>query len=115
MDEQRHEHDGAEPRSLEQLLLAGIGWVSLGAEAVDQLADELAGKVGIERDRMREAVRDTVAHWRAEADRVGTRGSDATDRALHRLGLARREEVDDLALLVAQLEHRVKLLERSGT
>ena len=29
-----------------------------------------------------------------------------------RAGLARREEVEDLALRVAQLEHRLRLLER---
>jgi hypothetical protein len=30
---------------------------------------------------------------------------------MRRLGLVRREEADDLALRVAQLEHRVRLLE----
>jgi hypothetical protein len=34
------------------------------------------------------------------------------ERALGRAGLARREEVEDLALRVAQLEHRLRLLER---
>jgi polyhydroxyalkanoate synthesis regulator phasin len=34
------------------------------------------------------------------------------ERALAKAGLARREEVEDLALRVAQLEHRLRLLER---
>ncbi len=99
------------PRSLEQLLLAGLGWLSLTAEAADDVADDLAHRVGVERDTMRGAVRDTLASWRTEAERLGSLPSDASDKALKRLGLVRREEADDLALRVAQLEHRVRLLE----
>jgi polyhydroxyalkanoate synthesis regulator phasin len=102
----------AEPRTLEQLLLAGLGWASLTAEAVDDVADDLARRVGIERDTMREAVRDLVAGWRTEADRLGSVPADASAKAVRRLGLVRREEADDLALRVAQLEHRVRLLEK---
>src|SRR6187549_3050055 len=101
------ESGAAEPRTFEQLLLAGFGWLSLTAEA----ADDVARRVGIERDAMRNAVRDAVASWRAEAERLGSVPSDASDRAMRRLGVVRREEADDLALRVAQLEHRVRLLE----
>ncbi len=101
----------AEPRTFEQLLLAGFGWLSLTAEAADDVADDLARRVGIEREAMRNAVRDAVASWRAEAERLGAMPSDASDKALRRLGVVRREEADDLALRVAQLEHRVRLLE----
>ena len=62
----------AEPRTFEQLLLAGFGWLSLTAEAADDVADDLARRVGIERDAMRNAVRDAVASWRAEAERIGS-------------------------------------------
>lgn len=86
--------------------------MSLTADAADDVADDLARRVGIERDLMRSAVRDLVASWRAEADRVGSLPSEATDKALQRLGLVRREEADDLTLRVAQLEHRVRLLEK---
>jgi polyhydroxyalkanoate synthesis regulator phasin len=98
--------------TLEELLLAGIGWASLTAEAADDLADDLARSVGIDRDEMRTAVRDALTGWRREADRLRLRRGDALDRALTRLGLVRREEHEDLALRVAQLEHRIKLLER---
>ncbi len=53
----------------------------------------------------------SVASWRAEAERLGSIPSDASDKAMRRLGVVRREEADDLALRVAQLEHRVRLLE----
>ena len=98
--------------SLQQLLLAGVGWVSEGVEAADGFADELARKVGADREQMRTAVRDTIASWRREAERLGVRGDEVTERALSRLGLARREAIDDLELRVAQLEHRLRLLER---
>ena len=101
----------AEPRTLEQLVMAGIGWFSLTAEAADDLADDLARRVGVERGAMRDAVRDTITSWRSEAERIGTLPTEASDKALRRLGLVRREEADDLALRLAQLEHRVRLLE----
>jgi polyhydroxyalkanoate synthesis regulator phasin len=115
MEEPTHEANGAgtaAPRSLEQLLLAGIGWVSIGAEAADELADEIARRVGANRNEMRNAVRDTVSSWRHDVDRIGNLRSEVGERALQRLGLVRREEVDDLALRIAQLEHRMRLLER---
>jgi polyhydroxyalkanoate synthesis regulator phasin len=103
----------ADVRPLSELLLAGIGWATLGVEAADELADDLARRVGVERDEMRSAVRDTIRSWRADAERVGTRRDEAFERVLQKSGLARREEVDDLALRIAQLEHRLRLLERA--
>jgi polyhydroxyalkanoate synthesis regulator phasin len=102
------------PRPLSELLLAAVGWASLGLEAVDELADDLARRLGVERDEMRAAVRDTLASWRAEADRVGGRTDDVLDHALSRAGVARRDDVEELALRVAQLEHRTRLLERDA-
>ena len=84
----------------------------MGLEAADEISDDLARRVGVDRDAMREAVRDTLASWRAEADRLGDRRDEALERGLARAGLARRDEVEDLALRVAQLEHRLRLLER---
>jgi polyhydroxyalkanoate synthesis regulator phasin len=99
------------PRPVSELLLAGLGLATLGFEAVDELSDDLARRVGADRDAMRGAVRDTLAAWRNEAERLGARRDEAIERAFARTGLAKREEVDDLALRVAQLEHRIRLLE----
>ena len=98
-------------RSVSELLLAGIGFATLGLEAADELADDLARRVGVDRDAMRGAVRDTLQAWRAEAERLGVRRDEAFERAYAKAGLVRREEMDDLALRVAQLEHRIRLLE----
>ena len=104
--------EGSEgPRPVSELLLAGIGFATLGVEAADDLADSLARRLGVDRDTMRGAVRDTLQAWRNEADRLGVRRDEAFDRALAKTGLARQEEMEDLALRVAQLEHRIRLLE----
>jgi hypothetical protein len=63
---------------------------------------------------MRSAVHDTVASWRSELERLGDHRDEAVQRGLARAGLARREDVEDLSLRVAQLEHRLRLLERDG-
>jgi polyhydroxyalkanoate synthesis regulator phasin len=98
---------------LETLGLAGIGALALAAERADDLADELARRLGIERDEVGNAVSDVLESWRREAGRVGEHASDAASRVAEELGVASRETVDELALRVAQLEHRLKLLERS--
>ena len=97
---------------MSEILLAGIGLATTSVETMEELADDLARRVGVERDAMRQALRDTVASWRAELEGVGLRRDEAMERALARAWLARREEVEDLALRVAQLEHRLRLLER---
>ena len=103
------------PRPVSELLLAGIGFATMGMEAADELADDLARRVGVDRDAMRGAVRDTIEAWRREAERLGARRDEAIERALAKSGIARREEVDDLSLRVAQLEHRLRLLEHDAT
>jgi polyhydroxyalkanoate synthesis regulator phasin len=108
-------HDTGGPRPVSELLHAGIGFATLGMEAAEELADDLARRVGVDRDAMRAAVRDTIEAWRREAERLGARRDEAIDRVLAKSGIARREEVDDLTLRVAQLEHRLRLLEHDAT
>ena len=97
----------------EQVVLAAVGAVSLTAERVDALADDLAERGGLRRDEARALVRDLAARWRGDSIRATERASSAMQTALKQLGLALREEVEDLELRVAQLEHRVRLLEGS--
>lgn len=97
---------------LEQTLLAALGWAALTVEGIDELADDLARRVGLDRDAMRTALKDTLTAWRHEGERFDARRGDVVDGVVGRLGVAQKAEVDDLALRVAQLEHRLKLLER---
>jgi polyhydroxyalkanoate synthesis regulator phasin len=102
---------GNERGSLETLTLAGLGALALVAQRGDELADELAKRVGVERDELREALADVLASWRREAQRLGDSTGDAAARVSGELGVASREALADLELRVAQLEHRLRLLE----
>jgi polyhydroxyalkanoate synthesis regulator phasin len=61
---------------------------------------------------MRGALADVLDTWRREAQRVGESTGDAASRVATELGVASRERLQELELRVAQLEHRLKLLER---
>jgi polyhydroxyalkanoate synthesis regulator phasin len=96
------------------LTLAGIGALALAAGRADDLADELAHRLGMDREEVRAALSDALESWRREARRIGEHTSDTASRLAEELGVASRETVDELELRVAQLEHRLKLLERGS-
>jgi polyhydroxyalkanoate synthesis regulator phasin len=96
---------------LEQVLLAGLGAASLTKDRVDDLIDSMAERGGISREDARSAVNDVVARWRGDASRVTERAGTNLQGLLRELGLVLRSEHDELELRVAQLEHRLKLLE----
>ena len=105
------EHGARSRGPLETAALAGIGALALASRRVDELADELASRVGVDPDDMRSALTDAVDSWRREARRVGDTTSDAASRLTEELGIATIDAVRELELRVAQLEHRLKLLE----
>jgi polyhydroxyalkanoate synthesis regulator phasin len=97
---------------IETLTLAGFGALALAARRADELAEELASRLGVERDEVREALADVLESWRREARRLGDSTGDAVWRLAEDLGVATGESVRELELRVAQLEHRLRLLER---
>lgn len=95
----------------EQLVYAGLGLLALTAERADRLADELAGLAGVRREEARGAIQELGGRVRGDRVRL-TEGARQTLGSLFReLGLVTRETWDDLELRVAQLEHRLRLLE----
>ena len=94
-----------------RLALALIGAVALTAERADELADTLAAKGGMSRDEVRGWIDDATTRWRGDAVRVGERAGETLHGVLRELGLVTREEWDELELRVAQLEHRLRLVE----
>jgi polyhydroxyalkanoate synthesis regulator phasin len=102
----------AEPAdALERLALAVVGAVALTAERLDELAGDLSERGGMRRDEARQLLEDSVTRWRGDATRLGERASESLAGVLRQLGLVTRDELEELELRVAQLEHRLRLVE----
>jgi len=97
--------------TLKRLALAVVGAVALTADRADELADMLAERGGLSRDEVRGWIDDATTRWRGDAVRVGERAGATFHGALRELGLVTRDEWDELELRVAQLEHRLRLVE----
>ena len=102
------------PRELaERLGLAAIGAVVLTADRMDELASELAERGAIKRDDARQLLEDATARWRSETSRMVDWTGDGLQGLFVQLGLVSREEYEELELRLAQLEHRLRLVERA--
>jgi polyhydroxyalkanoate synthesis regulator phasin len=100
------------PRELaERLGLAAVGAVVLTAERIDELAGELAERGGMRRDEARRVIDDAVARWRGDATRITSRASQGMQGVFSQLGLVTRDEMEELELRLAQVEHRLRLVE----
>ena len=80
-------------------------------DVLERIAAELAaaGNLRIEEAR---ALVDQLAHrWRGDVVRASERVGQAADGVFHELGLVTRDDYVELELRVAQLEHRLRLLE----
>jgi polyhydroxyalkanoate synthesis regulator phasin len=95
----------------EKLGLAALGAVALTAERADALADELSGRGGMRRDEVRATIDDAMHRWRGEAGRIGERAGAGMEGLFQQLGLVTRADYEELELRLAQLEHRLQLLE----
>jgi polyhydroxyalkanoate synthesis regulator phasin len=94
-----------------RLAFALVGAVALTAERADELADLLAARGGMSRDEVRRWIDEAATRWRGDAMRVGEKAGSTVNGVLRELGLVTREEWDELELRVAQLEHRLRLVE----
>lgn len=61
---------------------------------------------------LRQLVDELAAQLRSGVDKLGDLPQETGERIAHELGLVRREQLESLELRLAQLEHRLKLLER---
>jgi polyhydroxyalkanoate synthesis regulator phasin len=94
--------------------LAAVGAVALTAERIEALAEELAARGGLTREEASALLREQVDRWCKEAGRLGERASSRIGGLMHELGLVTRDELDEIDLRLAQLEHRLRLLEESS-
>ena len=99
--------------SVRQLGLAAVGAVVLTADRADELAEALAQRGGMTKDEVRAWIDDAMSRWRGDAVRLGERAGATQHGALRDLGHVTRDEWDELELRVAQLEHRLRLVEQA--
>jgi polyhydroxyalkanoate synthesis regulator phasin len=73
--------------------------------------DRLVMLLGPRLDELRTLLDDLSSRWRGDAVRVGEGSRRKFQELAHDLGLVTRADWDELELRVAQLEHRLRLLE----
>jgi len=104
---------GSSTRELaEKLVLAGVGAVALTAERADALAEEVAARGGLGREEARSLIEELMGRWRNETVRLSERTGSGLAGLFREVGLVTRGELEELELRVAQVEHRLRLLER---
>jgi polyhydroxyalkanoate synthesis regulator phasin len=96
---------------LRRLASAALGAVALTAERADELAESLGDRGGLQKEVVRAWIDEATSRWRGEAVRVGERAGATLHTVLRELGLVTRADWDELELRVAQLEHRLRLVE----
>jgi len=79
-------------------------------ETVDPL-DRILTLLGPRLDDARSLLDDFTSRWRGDALRVGESTRRRVQDLAREAGLVTREEWDELELRVAQIEHRLRLLE----
>ena len=97
---------------IERIALAAVGAVALTADRLEELANDLSDRGGMRRDEARQLLEDATARWRGDAARIGERAGEGLQDLFVRVGLVTRVELEELELRVAQIEHRLRLLER---
>ncbi len=95
----------------EEVFFAGVGAVALTKDRADELVDELSRRGRMTRTEAREVVDDMTGRWRGEALRLGERASSGLSGVMRELGLVTRREWEELELRLAQVEHRLRLVE----
>jgi len=73
--------------------------------------ERLFSLIGPRFDELRSLVDEATTRWRGDALRLGEGGKQRLNQLFYELGLITREDWDDLDLRVAQLEHRLRLVE----
>ncbi|HTR34010.1 MAG TPA: hypothetical protein VMH47_09050 [Gaiellaceae bacterium] len=73
--------------------------------------ERLVALVGPRLDELRAFLDELPSRWRGDAVRVGEGSRRRLQDVAHELGLVTREDWDELELRIAQIEHRLRLLE----
>ena len=81
----------------------------------DSDLDRLLAVLGPRLDELRSLFDDLSGRWHGDAVRVGESSRRRIQELAREVGLVTRDEWDELELRVAQLEHRLRLVEDRDT
>jgi polyhydroxyalkanoate synthesis regulator phasin len=85
-----------------------------GADGFDEERDPLErvlSAIGLRVDEARSLLDEATSRWRGDALRINEGTRRRLSDLFRELGLVTRDDLDELELRVAQLEHRMRLLE----
>jgi polyhydroxyalkanoate synthesis regulator phasin len=99
---------------IERTFLAGMGAAALTKDRIQELVEELVNKGQMNAEEGREVAERLLARSREEARSVLKKADSSLHGAYRELGLGSKQDLDDLAQRVEQLEHRVVLLEEQA-
>ena len=91
-----------------------MGAAAVTKDRVQELVEELVSKGQMNADEGREVVDRLVERSREEARSVLKKADSSLHSAYRGLGIGSKQEQEELALRVEQLEHRVRLLEEQA-
>jgi polyhydroxyalkanoate synthesis regulator phasin len=77
--------------------------------------ERLISLLGPRFDEARSLFDDATGRWRGDALRLGEGTRRKLQELAREIGLVTRDDWDELELRVAQLEHRLRLIENRGT
>lgn len=95
----------------EEAVYAAVGVGALTKDRIDELVDDVSRRGKVSTEEARDLVDEVVTRWRNEAARMGERASTTFSGLFREMGLVTRPEYEELELRLAQLEHRLRLLE----
>ena len=92
------------------VLLAGIGALALTKEEVEQIVNRLVERGELAEKDARKVLEDLWSRRRQEVDRWAGRLEERLEKALERLNVPRREDLDALEKRLAALERKLDAL-----
>jgi polyhydroxyalkanoate synthesis regulator phasin len=82
-----------------------------GRDPEQDLVTRAVGMLGLRMDDARSLFDEATARWRGDVLRIGEGSRARLKDVFRELGIVTRDDWDELELRVAQLEHRIRLLE----
>lgn len=101
-------------RLFERSFLTALGAAALASETIEALARQLSGAGNGSAGEARTTGDELAGRIVDEARQLKGRLDDITERAFREAGFTSNQRFDDMELKLAQLEHRLSLLEKAA-